>query len=91
MFLSIPLRTKEEGNPKRQWSEALEIEQWGMRKNTITNNSSVIKQLVIPKHHGVKLADIPDDQLSEILVSSEALPGRSAEMANADANRENSP
>ena len=26
-------------------------------------------QLVIPKHHGPKLADIPDDQLSEILVS----------------------
>lgn len=24
-------------------------------------------QLVIPKHHGSKLADIPDDQLSEIL------------------------
>ncbi|KAL2890470.1 Hit family protein 1 [Ceratocystis lukuohia] len=23
--------------------------------------------LVIPKHHGAKLADIPDDQLSEIL------------------------
>ncbi|PHH56280.1 Hit family protein 1 [Ceratocystis fimbriata CBS 114723] len=26
-----------------------------------------IPQLVIPKHHGAKLADIPDDQLSEIL------------------------
>jgi HIT domain len=24
-------------------------------------------QLVIPKHHGAKLTDIPDDQLSEIL------------------------
>ena len=26
-----------------------------------------ILQLVIPKHHGSKLTDIPDDQLSEIL------------------------
>jgi diadenosine tetraphosphate (Ap4A) HIT family hydrolase len=26
-----------------------------------------IFQLVIPKHHGPKLTDIPDDQLSEIL------------------------
>lgn len=25
------------------------------------------KQLVIPKHHGAKLHDIPDDQLTEIL------------------------
>lgn len=25
-------------------------------------------QLVIPKYHGAKLADVPDDQLSEILV-----------------------
>ncbi|KAL2877520.1 Adenosine 5'-monophosphoramidase [Colletotrichum sp. CLE4] len=24
-------------------------------------------QLVIPKHHGAKLSDIPDDQLSEVL------------------------
>ena len=30
--------------------------------------SSVICQLVIPKCHGAKLTDIPDDQLSEILV-----------------------
>jgi diadenosine tetraphosphate (Ap4A) HIT family hydrolase len=26
-----------------------------------------IAQLIIPKHHGAKLHDIPDDQLSEIL------------------------
>jgi hypothetical protein len=26
-------------------------------------------QLVIPKYHGAKLADIPDDHLSEVLVS----------------------
>lgn len=26
-------------------------------------------QLVIPKHHGAKLTDIPDDHLMEILVS----------------------
>ncbi|KAM5516454.1 related to protein kinase C inhibitor-I [Fusarium oxysporum] len=30
--------------------------------------------LVIPKHHGAKLADIPDDHLTEILVSTGALP-----------------
>lgn len=24
-------------------------------------------QLVIPKHHGMKLTDIPDDQLAELL------------------------
>jgi hypothetical protein len=29
-------------------------------------------QLVIPKFHGAKLADIPDEQLTEILVSSAA-------------------
>ena len=27
-------------------------------------------QLIIPKYHGVKLLDIPDDQLGEILVGS---------------------
>jgi diadenosine tetraphosphate (Ap4A) HIT family hydrolase len=29
--------------------------------------SSNVTQLVIPKHHGAKLTDIPDDQLHEIL------------------------
>ncbi len=33
---------------------------WNPRKTNIL-------QLVIPKHHGAKLTDIPDDQLSEIL------------------------
>lgn len=30
-------------------------------------NESPAKQLIIPKHHGAKLHDIPDDQLTEIL------------------------
>ncbi|VTT75090.1 unnamed protein product [Fusarium fujikuroi] len=30
--------------------------------------------LVIPKHHGAKLADIPDDHLTEILASIGTLP-----------------
>lgn len=30
-------------------------------------------QLVIPKHHGAKLTDIPDDALTEILVRSSLL------------------
>ena len=31
-------------------------------------------QLVIPKHHGEKLTDIPDDALTEILVRYSFLP-----------------
>lgn len=30
--------------------------------------ANISNKLVIPKYHGAKLADIPDDQLSEILV-----------------------
>lgn len=30
-------------------------------------------QLVIPKHHGAKLTDVPDDQLEEILVRAPSL------------------
>lgn len=33
-----------------------------------TNHRPSPPQLVIPKHHGEKLLDIPDDALSEILV-----------------------
>lgn len=32
-----------------------------------TRETTDALQLVIPKHHGAKLTDIPDDQLSEIL------------------------
>ncbi|ERF71124.1 hypothetical protein EPUS_09147 [Endocarpon pusillum Z07020] len=38
---------------------------WQAFEDEHLDNKSL--QLVIPKHHGAKLTDIPDDQLSEIL------------------------
>lgn len=35
--------------------------------NTTTHSLTPPSQLVIPKHHGAKLTDIPDDALTELL------------------------
>lgn len=37
------------------------------RASHLINSANVIVQLVIPKHHGEKLTDIPDDCLAELL------------------------
>jgi hypothetical protein len=34
--------------------------------------AQTVQQLVIPKYHGAKLTDIPDDHLTEILVRTHA-------------------
>lgn len=37
------------------------------RKERDSANTSTSHQLIIPKYHGAKLHDIPEDQLSEVL------------------------
>ena len=39
------------------------------------DTNTCLVQLVVPKHHGAKLTDIPDDSLQEILVSTSIRPG----------------